>query len=122
MTVKAKWIGDQAVLPLDSPVTVLATDPECPDGRGAAWIRWWPEGSDYPRYRSCDLADLEIPEDADMETIRKSDPDVRADRAEQKVAILRETLKMVRALDGYDNIGGYWPEIDAALQATCDNS
>jgi hypothetical protein len=43
-------------------VTILACDPECPGlpARMACWVRDWPEGQDYPRYRSCELSDLDM--------------------------------------------------------------
>lgn len=53
------WRGDDSVLPAGVEVVVLATDPDCPDRRGAAWIRWWPKEAIFPDYRSCDICDLE---------------------------------------------------------------
>jgi hypothetical protein len=55
----AKWVGPTQVLPAGVRVLVLATDPECPYPAGAAWVRWQPEGSEFPRYRSCHISDLE---------------------------------------------------------------
>lgn len=69
----ATWTGDENILPLGVRVDVLATDPACPDGRGAAWVRWW--GFDHPMYRSCDLADLEGVEESDWpddETVKRA--------------------------------------------------
>jgi hypothetical protein len=65
----AKWHGDNDVLRAGSVVEVLASDPTgtlCRDGiaevpaRTACWVRYWPTQRDYPKYRSCDLADLEL--------------------------------------------------------------
>jgi hypothetical protein len=55
----ARWAGSSDVLPEGVRVQVLAVDPDCPDMRGAAWVKWIPAGSEFPRYRSCDLTDLE---------------------------------------------------------------
>ena len=55
---KAIWKGDPDILPYGCEVTLLCIDPECPDGRGAAWVRCWESPRDAPMYRSCDLADL----------------------------------------------------------------
>lgn len=56
----ARWAGDDDILPSGVVVQVLATDPACPDRRGAAWVRWWPTPRDHPAYRSCDLTDLDF--------------------------------------------------------------
>jgi hypothetical protein len=55
---QVRFIGERGVV-VDEPCTVLAIDPECPDLRGAAWIRQWPERREHPMYRSVDLSDLE---------------------------------------------------------------
>lgn len=60
---QATWIGDPSVLPSGSKVDVLAIDTSGNEGisaRTAAWVRHWPEGRDFARYRSCDLIDLEF--------------------------------------------------------------
>ncbi|MBB3980117.1 hypothetical protein GGQ64_005364 [Rhizobium azooxidifex] len=58
----AKWVGEEGSFPKDAPVTILAVDNDDPDvpARRAAWVRYWPEGRDFPRYRSCDMCDLEV--------------------------------------------------------------
>lgn len=60
------WQGDDAVMPIGTTVEVLACDPagridnhEVP-ARTACWIRAKIDGSAYWRYRSCDLADLDM--------------------------------------------------------------
>jgi hypothetical protein len=60
----AKWVGPTQVLPAGVRVLVLATDHAGPYLGGAAWVRWLPEGSEFPRYRSCDISDLEYEEEA----------------------------------------------------------
>ncbi len=52
------WIGDEETLPVGAAVEVIAIDYECPDPRGAAWVRFWPDGEAAPQYRSCDLSDI----------------------------------------------------------------
>ncbi|PNU03121.1 hypothetical protein [Novosphingobium guangzhouense] len=63
----AIWRGDDA-LPYGASVTLLARDDsnehEVP-ARTPCWIRWIPDEGFSPRYRSCDLADLEIDESMD---------------------------------------------------------
>lgn len=64
---KAKWNGDPKILPEGVEVTILATDPDDPDarfGRQACWIKWLMDGFEAPMYRSCNMDDLEIIEDA----------------------------------------------------------
>lgn len=58
-----RWHGDPGVLPVGAIVTVLAQDFGWPDAEAVpasvpCWVRWWPEGRDYPAYRSCDSGDL----------------------------------------------------------------
>lgn len=62
---RAVWQGDSSILPVGASVEVLAVDHagaeltgEVP-ARTACWVRWRPDGSDFYRYRSCDLGDLE---------------------------------------------------------------
>jgi len=73
--IEAKWAGDSTVLGTGWRVEVLASDPlpgEIIDGhqlprlpgRTACWIRFWPDGRDAPMYRSCDLFDLELSDEA----------------------------------------------------------
>lgn len=63
---KAVWRGDENALPNGANVDVLACDPEDPSvpARMACWIRHWPKGRDFPAYRSCDLSDLEMSDEA----------------------------------------------------------
>lgn len=58
--VKARWAGDSTKLQVGAEVTILATDHSDPSTRKACWIRYWPAERDFPVYRSCDLADLEV--------------------------------------------------------------
>jgi hypothetical protein len=71
--IRAIWRGDSDVLQNGSEVEVLASDPAGRFGRDgtqevpartACWIRHWPARKDYPQYRSCDLCDLEVCENA----------------------------------------------------------
>lgn len=57
---KARWIGDDDVLPTYAVVDVLARDDvgEIPV-RYSRWVRWRPDESRHPVYRSCDACDLE---------------------------------------------------------------
>lgn len=63
----AVWRGGSKILPDGARVTILAADPagrskhDVP-ARTACWIRYQREGGEYPMYRSCDLADLEVRE------------------------------------------------------------
>jgi hypothetical protein len=71
----ARWAGDSDILRVGATVTVLAADPEGNDASGgvpartACWVRHWPEGRDFPQYRSCDLADLDL-SDEDIDRLR----------------------------------------------------
>lgn len=56
----AIWHGTDGCLPNGARVLVLAIDPECPDERAPCWVRHWPEGRDFPKYRSIDLCDLSL--------------------------------------------------------------
>lgn len=55
----ALWRGEGSVLPFGARVLILAIDQAGAHLGAAAWVRWWPEESEFPRYRSCDLTDLE---------------------------------------------------------------
>ena len=50
----AAWIGDGDILPVGDAVDILCIDAD------SAWVRHKHPGFDRIRYRSCDLADLEI--------------------------------------------------------------
>lgn len=66
---ESQWFGSDNALPKGAVVKILAIDPECPDERGACWVRYWPEGRDFPKYRSLDMCDLSRdsrPTDADV--------------------------------------------------------
>jgi len=75
---QAAWCGDPAVLPIGAEVDVLGVDAagrlSRHDGlqgvpaRTACWIRWWPEAREHARFRSCDLADLDL-SDEDWERL-----------------------------------------------------
>ena len=59
----ATWVGDTDILPEGVEVDVLLVDAPSPNevpARAACWVRWKPEDSQYHRYRSCDLCDLEF--------------------------------------------------------------
>lgn len=82
--VEAKWAGDSNVLRVGWLVEVLASDPlpaeiinghQMPrlPGRTACWVRFWPNGRDAPIYRSCDLNDLELSDEA-FEALAASSP------------------------------------------------
>lgn len=69
---KAIWVGSENILPAKAEVTLLAFDPEDPnvEAQRACWIRYWPEGRDYPKYRSCNMSDIEIlPPDASWDAL-----------------------------------------------------
>ena len=55
-----KWIGDPQILIAGSTVAILAIDPNDPSPAKACWIRHWEVSDYFPRYRSCDLCDIEI--------------------------------------------------------------
>lgn len=70
------WAGDNDILKSGERVEILAVDPAarltrhggemCVGGvpaRTACWIRCWPEEWGHARYRSCDLADLDLSEE-----------------------------------------------------------
>lgn len=61
----AKWAGDRDILWAGVEVKILAVDDDDPDveARRACWVRHWPEGRDFPMYRSCELADLDFGEE-----------------------------------------------------------
>jgi hypothetical protein len=67
---EAVWTGDDR-LPDGSRVEILACDPEDPSvsARMAIWIRRWPKERDFPVYRSCDLSDVEILDEASSEKL-----------------------------------------------------
>jgi hypothetical protein len=71
---KAVWQGEGDVLPKGVSVDVLAVDQagrfsrhfgtDCGvPARTACWIRYWSDTADYAKFRSCDLADLELSEE-----------------------------------------------------------
>jgi hypothetical protein len=72
--VAGTWLGESDVLPTGAAIEVLAVDaggrftrhfgPCGVPARTACWIRHWPPESDHAQYRSCDLADLDLAEDA----------------------------------------------------------
>ncbi|MCT7662358.1 hypothetical protein [Shinella kummerowiae] len=69
--IRAIWIGGEGVLPSGSQVEILCSDANVLDvpARRACWVRFRPEGSEYFRYRSCDLGDLEEVSDGDFDAI-----------------------------------------------------
>lgn len=68
--IKAKWVGDDR-LHENSEVEILASDPADPNvpARMAIWVRSWPEARSHPVYRSCDLCDVELVDEADYDRL-----------------------------------------------------
>ena len=71
------WCGDSEILPPDAPIEVLAVDGggrvsmdlylahgivSGVPARTACWIRHWPNRQGYAEYRSCALADIDVPD------------------------------------------------------------
>lgn len=71
ISIPAKWGGGTDWLPLGASVEILAIDATClkdsddpelklPHSHIACWIRCYLSPNGRPRYRSCDLGDLEL--------------------------------------------------------------
>ncbi len=67
------WCGDGEVLDYGDSIEVLAIDGagrmtnrglQGVPARTACWIRSWDDERDFAQYRSCDLADLDLSEEA----------------------------------------------------------